>query len=137
MTTTTIIIRYLYPILGILLTGFGTFLTKEAVKVFPEVIKFVIAKTGDINYDKDMKIAISIFKAIEEDSRLFQLFDSKINQFETMIKAKIPSITSDEIDLFRQSIASEFNKDKPVVVQAIELAESIAPTPEIVVPTLQ
>lgn len=86
----------------------------------PKLIAFVAAKIGLTNYTKYKAIAKDIFNKIEEDGRLGKLVDSKINIFDNLIKANIPGITDSEIELLRQSIAGEFNKDKPVVIAALE-----------------
>jgi len=40
--------------------------------------------------------------------------------FETLVKEKVPGITDDEIQNIRQSIAGEFNKDKPLIITVLE-----------------
>ena len=110
----------LYPILLTILAGFLGCVGKEVVKLTPQLIDFVVAKIGLTNYQKSKLVALDVWNVIEEDKRLGKLVNSKINEFETLIKIKIPSISNADIKLLRQSIAGEYNKDKPVIIKAIE-----------------
>jgi len=96
-------------------TGVSGFLVYEIKKVVPSAVKLLIAKAGFANYGKLKTVAADIFSAIEEDARLGNLADTKINTFEAMIKQQFPSITDAEINLVRQAIAGEVNKCKEAV----------------------
>lgn len=113
-------IQLITPIINAILIAILGIIGKEVVKVVPKAIDLLVAKIGLANYQKYKAIAIDIFNKIEEDGRLGKLVDSKMNTFEILIKAKIPSITDSEIELLRQAIAGEFNKDKPAIEKAIE-----------------
>ena len=114
----------LYPVLLTILTGFLGYIGKEVVKLAPKLIDFVVAKIGLTNYTKSKLIALDIWNIVEEHFRLNQIIgdtvQSKIILFETLIKQKIPGITDAEIETFRQAIAGEFNKDKPLIIKAID-----------------
>ena len=107
----------LYPILLTFLTGLLTFVGKE-------VLDFVVAKVGIIKYTKGKAVAWDVWNVIEEHFRVSQIIgdtvQAKITMFETLIKQKVPGITDANIKLFRQAIAGEFNKDKPLIIKDIE-----------------
>lgn len=113
-------IQIITPIINTALVAILGLIGRAIVKVAPKVIDLLVAKIGLANYQKYKAIAIDIFNKIEEDGRLGKLADSKMNAFESLIKAKIPAISDSEIELLRQAIAGEFNKDKPVIEKAIE-----------------
>lgn len=113
-------IQLITPIINAALIAILGLIGKEVVKVVPKVIDLIVAKIGLANYQKYKAIAIDIFNKIEEDGRLGKLVDSKMKTFENLIKAKIPGITDSEIELLRQAIAGEFNKDKPAVEKALD-----------------
>lgn len=125
----TTIITVLYPVLLTILAGVLGYVGKEIVKLVPILSNYIIAHIGLVNYTKYKAVALDIFRGIEEDSRLGKLVDNKISVFESMMKVKFPAITDEEINTFRQAIAGEFNKDKPVVVkelEAVEVAKTVA-----------
>ena len=117
----------LYPMLLTMLAGFLGCVGKEVVKLAPQLVSFVVAKIGITNYQKSKLVALDVWNVIEEDKRVGKLVNSKINEFETLIKIKIPSISDTDIKLLRQSIAGEYNKDKPVIIKAIEEPLTAAP----------
>ena len=112
-----------YPILYTFLTGFLAYVGKEVLKFAPKIAEYLVAKIGLTNYQKTKAIAWDIWNVIEEHSRLTQIVGDKVqvkmDMFETLIKQKVPGITNDEIETIRQSIAGEFNKDKPLVIKAL------------------
>lgn len=114
----------LYPILFTFLTGFLAYLGKELLKFSPKLVDYLTAKVGLANYEKTKAIAWDIWNVIEEHFRLSQTIENKVQakvtMFETLIKQKVPGITADEIETIRQAIAGEFNKDKPLVISALE-----------------
>lgn len=111
----------LYPVLFTLLTGFIGYAIKEAIKLIPKVVSLLVAKIGLANYTKGKTVAIDVFKKVNENNRLGLLVNSKADEFETLIKAKIPGISNADISLFRQSIADDYNQNKDSVIKAIEL----------------
>lgn len=120
----------LYPVLLAILTGVLGFLGKEVVKLVPKLIEFVVAKIGLTTYTKSKLLALDIWNIVEEHFRLNEIIgdtvQAKITMFETLIKQKVPGITDAEIETIRQAIAGEFNKDKPLVIKAIEDPITIA-----------
>lgn len=120
----------LYPVLLTILTGFLGYIGKEVVKLAPKLIDFIVAKIGLTNYTKSKLVALDIWNIVEEDFRLNKIIGDTIQakqiMFETLIKQKIPGITDAQIENFRQAIAGEFNKDKPLIIKAIEDPVTIA-----------
>jgi len=120
----------LYPVLLTILTGFLGYIGKEVVKLAPKLIDFVVAKIGLTNYTKSRLVALDVWNIVEEDFRLNELIGDTVQakqiMFKTLIKQKIPGITDANIELFRQAIAGEFNKDKPLVIKAIENPVTVA-----------
>ena len=110
----------LYPVLFTLLAGFVSYALKESVKLIPQVVKLLVAKIGLTNYTKGKAVAVDVFKKVNENNRLGLLANTKADEFETLIKKKIPNITDADISLFRQSIADDYNKNKSAVVKALE-----------------
>lgn len=114
----------LYPILLTILTGFLGYIGKEVVRLTPKLIDFIVAKVGLTTYQKTKLIGIDIWNVIEEHFRVNEIIgdtvQAKITMFETLIKQKIPGITDANIEMLRQAIAGEFNKDKALIIKAIE-----------------
>ena len=114
----------LYPVLLTILTGFLGYIGKEVVKLAPKLIEFVVAKIGLTNYTKSKLVALDVWNIVEEEFRLNKIIGDTIQakqiMFKTLIKQKIPSITDAQIENFRQAIAGEFNKDKNLIIKAIE-----------------
>ncbi|MBU3126730.1 hypothetical protein [Clostridium tagluense] len=119
----------IYPILLAILTGVLGYIGKEVVKLVPKLVDFVIAKIGLTNYQKSKLVAMDVWNIVEEDFRLNNIIgdtvQAKIVMFETLIKQKTPGITDSQIANLRQAVAGEFNKNKPLIIKAIE--EATAP----------
>ena len=117
------ILSIFYPVLFAFLTGFLAYIGKEVVKLVPKVIDYAVAKIGLSNYEKARTIAFDIFNIVNEQFRLNPIagdtIQAKITLFETLIKRKIPGITDVDIEHLRQAMAGEFNKDKPLIIDAI------------------
>jgi len=67
---------------------------------------------GNANYNMYYGIAKDVFNIVEEgfrNSKVVEGFTSKIDYFDNLITKKIPGITQDEIDYFRQAISGEVN----------------------------
>jgi hypothetical protein len=107
----------LYPVLNVVIIAMIGYICKVLI---PKTASFIEAKIGLANYTKLKNGAEDIWNIIEENCRLGNLENSKIAEFEKLITAKFPLITIAEIEFVRQAIAGEINKDKPVIVKAIE-----------------
>ncbi|MBZ9635569.1 hypothetical protein [Clostridium sp. FP1] len=114
----------LYPILLTILTGFLGYLGKEVVKLVPKLVDFIVAKIGITNYTKSKLVALDVWNIVEEHFRLNEIIgntvQAKIKMFTALVRLKIPGITDEQIENLRQSVAGEFNKNKPLIVKAIE-----------------
>jgi len=120
------ILTMLYPVLNVLLVAIlgiiGHAIVRDLPKVvvvIPKVVELVEAKIGlantqalDIAYKK-------IWNIVSENNRLGLLENGKIAEFEKLITAKFPLLTSAEIENIRQDIAGEVNKDKGTVIKEI------------------
>ena len=125
------IIPTLTTVLITVLVAFIGYVGKVIVKFVPMVIDFIVAKVGITNYQKSKLVACDIWNVIEEHFRVNEIIgdtvQAKVIMFETLIKQKIPGITNREIELVRQAIAGEINKDKSAVIKAIEQPIEVVP----------
>ena len=113
------IISSLYPIIVTIVTG----------TIAPEVFKFIVAKVGSVNLEKDLKIAKLIYDSLEEDGRLGELADNKLTSFIKAMKVKT-KLSESDILLLNKSIAGVANAGKEVIVNG--LASIKTPIEEIV-----
>ena len=122
-----------YPILFTFITGALAYVGKEILKFVPKIVDYLVAKIGLTNYEKTKAIAWDIWNVVEEHFRLSEIVGDKVQvkmaMFEILMKEKVPGITNNEIEMIRQAIAGEFNKDKPLVIRAIEKASETVETP--------
>lgn len=76
-------------------------------------------KTGVDKYNATLQKAKSIWAIVDEEFRitptLEKTIENKQAMFNKLLKAKIPSLTDDEISDIRQAIAGEVNKGKEVI----------------------
>jgi len=119
MNTTQIVSSLQTVLIAILIALIG-YIGKKVVEVVPKLVDLTVAKIGLTKYTKIKAIATDIFNKVNEDGRLGNLVNSKSDTFVTLIKIKIPSITDEDIDLLKQSLAGEYNKDKPAVIKEVE-----------------
>jgi len=122
MNTTQIVSSLQTVLIAILIALIG-YIGKRVVEVVPKLVDLTVAKIGLAKYTKTKAIATDIFNKVNEDGRLGTLVNSKSDTFVALIRAKIPSITDEDIDLLKQSLAGEYNKDKPLVVETVKIAE--------------
>lgn len=119
------------PVINMALVAILGYIGKEVIKVVPKVVELLVAKIGLTNYTKLKAVAQDIWNIVEEDGRLGKLETSKIEAFKSLIRAKVPGITDGQIDLIRQAIAGEYNKDKATVVTAVENPTVVTVTPTV------
>ncbi len=96
------------------------YIGQAIVKVVPKLVDLTVAKIGLTKYTKTKAIATDIFNKVNEDGRLGTLVNSKSDTFVALIKTKIPSITDEDIDLLKQSLSGEYNKDKAAVIKELD-----------------
>jgi len=109
--------------------GILGYIGQAVVRVLPKVVTFLEVKIGITNYTKMQLVAKSVWNIVEENFRLGDLENSKIVEFQTLITAKFPAITSAQIENLRQDIAGEVNKDKAPIIKEITQLE---PTQEVI-----
>lgn len=85
-----------------------------------EVKKDALAiQTGVDKYNATLQKAKSIWAIVDEEFRITPTLEKSIENkqamFDKLLKAKIPSLTDDEISDIRQAIAGEVNKGKSIV----------------------
>lgn len=110
--TQTVIIAILIALIG--------YIGKKVVEVVPKLVDLTVAKIGLTKYTKTKAIATDIFNKVNEEGRLGTLVNSKSDTFVALIRTKIPSITDEDIDLLKQSLAGAYNKDKPIVIKELD-----------------
>jgi hypothetical protein len=95
------------------------------------------------DYDKDRKlekIGFDAWHIVEEMFRLHpevkEQFDSKIVEWEKLVKSRFPSVTQSQLEWLNKSIAGMMNSDKSCEeLKCVELPEvSISDTTETVIP---
>jgi len=118
--TTNQILSIIYPILLSLLTALLAWTGKCIVKVTPRLVDLVVLKIGKANYEKLLATGWECWHIVEENGRIAALIESKVKDFESLMKRKNPGITDEQINDIRQAIAGEFNKDKPAIVKTVE-----------------
>lgn len=79
----------------------------------------IVAQVGIDTYNSNLKKAKDIWGLVDEEFRitptLEKTIEAKQGMFDNLLKAKIPSLTDDEINTLRQTIAGEINKGKAVI----------------------
>jgi Na+-transporting methylmalonyl-CoA/oxaloacetate decarboxylase gamma subunit len=129
-----ILITALVSILVVIIKGVG-----EAVVEFIETKKEeVIAKIGKEKYDEQKNLASDVWNFVEEHFRVSEtvgkVTEEKIAMFNEELKKRIPSLTDEQIELLRQSIAGQINAGKEVITSPAIVEEPKVETPEQAVP---
>lgn len=95
-----------------------------AVKFFQAKRDEVIAKIGQIEYEKRIAVAMDVWGIVDEHFRLNDLIehtiDDKANYFNDLLLERIPSLTQEDLDYLRQTIAGQVNAGKEVLKAAPE-----------------
>ena len=111
----------------IILTGVSAILVKIIAPVADALVKYVIERMDASGITKtlakhqnEISIAKSVWHIVEEKYRLTdkveELITSKSDMFDSLLLAKIPYLTPENISDLRQAIAGEFNKGKQAVI---------------------
>lgn len=119
MNTTQIVSSLQTVLIAVLIALIG-YIGKKVVEVVPKLVDLTVAKIGLAKYTKTKAIATDIFNKVNEDGRLGTLVNSKSDTFVNLIRTKIPLITDADIDLLKQSLSGEYNKDKPLVIKELD-----------------
>jgi len=112
-----------------ILTALLTIVTTVIGFIAPQVFKFIVAKVGSVNLEKDLKLAKLIYDSLEEDGRLGELAENKLASFIKAMKVKT-KLSDSDILLLNKSIAGVANAGKEVIVA--DLASIKTPVEEIV-----
>ena len=94
----------------------------------------LIKKIGEDEYEKYFKIATDIFHYVEQNFKgVSSIPNEKRKVFEDLIKQKIPYITQEEIDYFRESVVGKINQEikKSKLLEPSTLAITIPANVEI------
>lgn len=117
------------------LTAMIGYIGAQAVKVVPSIVDNIVARVGLTKYKHYKLIAQDIWYIVDEYFRLHpedkKGIEDKINMFAVEIRKKIPGITDEQIEQFRQALAGEINKDKPAIEKALEEPKTVQVTPTI------
>lgn len=76
----------------------------------PKIKNIVIDFINEHTDEKQRKIALEIAKVIEEEARLGELIETKVNRFEELILEKIPTLTQEDIDYLRNLAVKTLNE---------------------------
>ena len=95
-----------------------------AVKFFQAKRDEVIAKIGQIEYEKRMATALDIWGVVDEHFRVHDLINhtvnDKIDLFNKLLLERIPILEESDLDYLRQAIAGQINAGKGVLQAAPE-----------------
>lgn len=83
-----------------------------------------IARLGQVEYEKRIAVAMDVWGIVDEHFRLNDLIehtiDDKANYFNDLLLDRIPSLTQEDLDYLRQTIAGQVNAGKGVLQAAPE-----------------
>lgn len=101
-----IFVQAILSILGVLVS----YLTTIAVAYLNKKKEALIKQMGVNEYNANYNIAKSIYFAVEQQFKSNpQAGDQKAEEFNKLILSKIPGLTQEEIDHFREAIVGEIN----------------------------
>jgi len=107
-----LLITCIIGVLAVVIKGVGD----VAIKFILTKRDEVVAKIGQIEYEKRIAIALDIWGIVEEHFRLNDLvshtIDDKANYFNDLLLERIPSLTQEDLDYLRQTIAGQINNGK-------------------------
>ena len=114
---TSMVIDYLYKILGLVVTGF----------IAPQVYKYIRTKVSLAVLLKVQKYASMIWNDLDEKGRLGDLVETKLASFEKAMQVRFPKLTDADILLLNKDLAGVANAGKEVVKE-LEATEATATT---------
>ena len=103
--------EYLANIISIILISLIGWVSSETISYIRRKKKVIIETVGQDKYKYIYNIAKLTYFAIEQVYKNSNKIIKK-DSFNAMLKDKIPGISDDEIDYFRESVVGEFNKIK-------------------------
>lgn len=104
---------------GIIVTAILAVITvviKSAGDIIVELLKVkkeeVMAKIGAERYNFYRSIALDVYNRVEEEFRGQKgVFDKKIAAFDKYLIQRIPTLTEEELEHFRQSVVGDINNE--------------------------
>lgn len=101
-----IFVQAVLAILGVLVS----YLTTVAVSYLAKKKEALINQMGADQYNVTYSIAKSIFFAVEQQFKLIpKSGQQKADMFNKLLLSKVPGLTQDEIDHFREAVVGEIN----------------------------
>ncbi|MCR1934009.1 phage holin family protein [Clostridium tepidum] len=86
------------------------YLSAVIVKYFKEKRQALIKKMGNEQYNMHYNIAKSIFYAVEQEYKdVPKCSKEKAEKFDKMLMEKIPTLTQEDLNHFREAIVGEIN----------------------------
>lgn len=95
----------------------------------------VIKQIGVDQYNEDYKIAQDIYYIVEQQFKFIpQAGEQKRKEFDKMLVEKVPGISQEELDHFRETICGKINseiKDSKILAPAFDRTKDIADVKDI------
>jgi len=110
-----LLITCIIGVLAVVIKGVGD----VAIKFILAKREETIEKIGRVEYEKRLATAYDIWGIVDEHFRVNDLIehtiDDKTNLFNEMLLDRIPSLTQEDIDYLRQTIAGQINSGRGVL----------------------
>jgi hypothetical protein len=107
-----ILITAILGVLAVVIKAVGD----VAIKYLQTKKEEAIAKLGQAEYEKRLATAFDIWGIVDEHFRVNDLIihtvDDKIDMFNNMLLDRIPSLTQEDLDYLRQTIAGQINRGR-------------------------
>lgn len=110
-----LLITCIIGVLAVVIKGVGDVAIKFILAKRDETIE----KIGRVEYEKRIATALDIWGIVDEHFRVNDLIehtiDDKTNLFNEMLLDRIPSLTQEDLDYLRQTIAGQINSGRGVL----------------------
>ena len=108
----------------VILTAVLSFLSKKLID-FVKVKKLELEeKISDENYKYIYNVAKSVYFFVEQNFKgVDDVIEDKREMFEQQILSRIPSLTKEDIDHFRESVVGEVNETTRKVIEILDTEE--------------
>ncbi len=115
-----LLITCIIGVLAVVINGIGDVAKKYILAKRDETIE----KIGRVEYEKRISTALDIWGIVDEHFRINDLIehtiDDKTNLFNRMLLDRIPSLTQEDIDYLRQTIAGQINSGRGAITATQE-----------------
>jgi hypothetical protein len=106
---------------------------KTILKLLVEVLGKKIIKAGleekVLKYQNYITVAKSVWNIVDENFRISEniekKFESKAAEFDKLLLAKFPELTTQDVAELRQAIAGEVNSGKEAVISEVDTLKQI------------